>query len=121
MKKFSELDREIECVNECQIDHHEIPSGIAINRRPFSCLLEHHQPTKENTSNETKAVYVSFGRKHDVDLNEQLLDKIISNDSENCNKWLGNGNSAMDAVEQADPNAYPHLSNGHRKQFEKRA
>ena len=73
------MDREIGFVNECQFELHEVPSGIAIYGRSFSGLLERAQPAKENTSNETKAVNVSFGRKHDVDLNEKLLDKIIPN------------------------------------------
>ena len=72
-------------------------------------------------SNGTKSVSVSFGRKHDADLNEKLLDKIIPNDSENCINWLGNGNSGMDAVAQANPNVHIQLSTGHSKQFEKRA
>ena len=50
-----------------------------------------------------------------------MPDKIIPNDSENRNNWLGNGNSGMDAVAQANPNAYTQLSTGHSKQFEKRA
>ena len=68
-----------------------------------------------------KAVKMSFRRKHDVELKEELLDKIIPNDSENCNNWLGNGNSGMDAVAQANPNVHTQLSTGHSKQFEKRA
>ena len=64
---------------------------------------------------------MSFWRKHDVEQKEILLDKIIPNNRENCNNWLGNGNSGMDAVAQANPNAYTQLRNGHSKQFEKRA
>ena len=37
---------------------------------------------------------------------------MIPNDSENCNNWLGNGNSGMDAVAQANPNVYTQLSSG---------
>ena len=86
------MDRELGFVNECQNELHEVLSSIAIFRRPFSRLLERDQPAEENASNETKSVNVSFGRKHDVDLNEKLLDKIIPNDGENCNYWLGKGN-----------------------------
>ena len=53
-------------------------------------------------------------------MNEKLLDKIIPNNRKNCNNWLGNGNSGMDAVAQANPNAYTQLRNGHRKQIERR-
>ena len=120
-KKCSQLDREFGFVNKCQIELHEVPRGKAIYRRPFGRLLERDQPSEENASNETKAVNVSFGREHDVGLIEKLLDKTIPNDSENGNTWLGNGNSGMDAVVQANPNAYSQLRNGHRMQFEKRA
>ena len=119
-KKCSQLDREIGFVNKCQIELHEVPRGKAIYRRNFSGLLERNQSSEENARNETKAVNVSFGRKHDVGWKEKLLDKIIPNDSENCNNWLGNGNSGMNAVAQANPNVYTQLSTGHRKQFEKR-
>ena len=50
-----------------------------------------------------------------------MPDKIFPNDSENRNNWLGNGNSGMDAVAQANPHVYTQLSSGHGKQFEKRA
>ena len=75
----------------------------------------------DNAKIGTNAVNMSFWRKYDVELKEKLLDKIIPNDSENCNNWLGNGNSGMDAVAQANPNVHTQLSTGHRKQFEKRA
>ena len=95
-KKCSQLDRDIEFVNKCHIELHEVPRGKAIYRRPFGGLLKRDQPAEENASNETKAVNVSFGRKHDVGLNEKLLDKTIPNDSEIGNTWLGNGNSGME-------------------------
>ena len=64
---------------------------------------------------------MSFWRKHDVELKEKLLNKIIPNESENCNNLLGIGNWGMDAAEQANPNVYTQLSSGHDNQFEKRA
>ena len=120
-KKCSQLNKVVEVVKECQLELHEVPRGKAIYRRPFGGLLEQAKPAEENASNETKSVNVCFGRKHDVELKEKLLDRIIPNDSEKCNNWLGNGNSGMDAVAQANPNVYTQLSSGHGKQFEKRA
>ena len=99
-KKCSQLHIEIGFVNKCQIELREVPSGVAIYRRPFKGFLERDQPGEENASNGTSSVNVSSGRKHDVDLNEKLLDKIIANDSENGNNWLGNGNSGMTAVHE---------------------
>ena len=120
-KKCSQINKVVKFVKECQIELHEVPRGKAIYRRLFSGLLERNQPSEENTSDRTKAVKMSFCRRHDVELKEKMPDKIIPNDSENRNNWLGNGNSGMDAVEQANPNAYTQLRNGHGKQFEKRA
>ena len=108
-------------MNKCQTELHEVPRGKAIHRISFGGLLKRDQPAEENASRERKAVNVSLGRKRDVGLNEKLLDKIIPNDRENCNNWLGNGNSGMDAVAQANPNAYTQLRNDHPKQSEKRA
>ena len=90
-------------------------------RRHLSGFLECYQPSIDNAKNGTNAVNTSFGGKDDVELKEKLLDKIIPNDRENCNNWLGNGNSGMDAVAQANPNVHTQLSTGHGKQFVKQA
>ena len=119
-KKCSQMNKVVKFVKECQIELHEVPRGKAIYRRLFSCLLERNQPSEENTSDRKKAVKMSFWRKH-VELKEKPLDKIIPNDREKCNNWLGNGNSGMDAVAQANPNVHTQLSTGQSKQFEKRA
>ena len=121
-RKCSHFDREIGFVKMCQIELHEDPRGKPIYQRHTSSdLLERNQPSKDNASDETKAVKMSFWSKHDVELKEKLLDKIIPNDSENCSNWLGNGNSGMDAVAQANPNVHTQLNTGQSKQFEKRA
>ena len=120
-RKCSQMDIVVEFVKECQLELHQDSRGNAMYRRHLSGLLECYQPSIDNAKNGTNAVNMPFGRKHDFELKEKLLDKIIPNDSENCNNWLGNGNSGMDAVAQENPNVYTQLSNGHRKQFEKRA
>ena len=119
-KKCSQMNKVVKFVKECQIELHEVPRGKAIYRRLFSGLLERNQPSEENTSDRTKAVKMSFWRKH-VELKEKMPDKIIPNDSENRNNWLGNGNSGTDAVAQANPNVHTQLSTVQSKQFEKRA
>ena len=128
-KRCSQLEKVVGFVKEClryiafPLELHGGSRGVPVYQRHTSSdLLERNQPSEENTSDRTKAVKMSFCRRHDDELKDKLLDKIIPNDSENCNNWIGNGNSGMDAVAQANPNAYtkPKLSNGHRKQFEKR-
>ena len=115
------MNKVVEFVKECQVELHEYSRGKAMYRRHSSDLLERNQPYKDNASDRAKTVKMSIWRKHDVELKEKLLDKIIPNDSKNCNNWLGNGNSGMDAVAQANPNVYTQLSSGHGKQIEKRA
>ena len=117
-KKCSQMNKVVEFVNECHHELHEYSRGKVIYQRHSSDLLERIQPYKDKASDGAKAV---IRRKHDVELKEKLLDKIIPNDSENCNNWLGNRNSGMDAVAQANPNVHTQLSTGHSKQFEKRA
>ena len=120
-RKCSQLEKVVGFVKECQIELHDDSRGKPIYQRHSSDLLERNQPSKDNASDGTKAVKMSFWRKHDVELKENLLDKIIPSDSENCNNWLGNGNSGMDAVAKANPNVHTQLSTGQIKQFEKRA
>ena len=57
-KKCSQLDREIEFVNKCQIELHEVPRGKAIYRRHFSGLLERNQSSEENATNRLKRTQV---------------------------------------------------------------
>ena len=83
-------------------------------------MLERNQPYKDNAGDGAKTVKMSFWRKHDVEPKEKLLEKIFPNDSEYCNNCLGNGNSGMDAVAQANPIVYTQLSSGHGKQFGRR-
>ena len=115
------MNKVVEFVKECQVELHEYSRGKAMYRRHSSDLLERNQPYKDNASDGATVVMMSFWRKHYVELKRKLLDKIIPNDSKNCNNWLGNGNSGMDAVAQANPNVNTQLSSGHGKQFEKRA
>ena len=128
VKRCSQLEKVVGFVKEClryiafPLELHGGSRGVPVYQRHTSSdLLERNQPSKDNASDETKAVKMSFWSKHDVELKEKLLDKIIPNDSENCSNWLGNGNSGMDAVAQANPNVHTQLNTGQSKQFEKRA
>ena len=115
------MNKVAEFVKECQVELHENSRGKTMYRRHSSDLLERTQLSKVNASDGTKAVKLSFWRKQDVELKEKLLDKIIPNDSENCNNWLCNGNSGMDAVAQTIPKVYTQLSTCYRRHFVKRA
>ena len=120
-RKCSQMDIVVEFVKECQLELHQDSRGKVMYRRHLRGLLECYQPSIDSAKNGTNAVNMPFGRKDGVEWKEKLLDKIIPNDSENCNNWLGIGNSGMDAVAQANPNVHTQLRTGHSKQFEKRA
>ena len=93
-RKCSQMNKMVEFVKECQVELHEYSRGEAMYRRHSSDLSERNQPYKDNASDGTKAVKMSFWRKHDVEL-KKLLDKFIPNGSENCNNWL----MAMETLE----------------------
>ena len=90
-KRCSQLEKVVGFVKEClryivfPLELHGGSRGVPVYQRHTSSdLLERNQPSKDNASDETKAVKMSFWSKHDVELKEKLLDKIIPNDSENC-------------------------------------
>ena len=70
---------------------------------------------------ETRTMIATFGKKFDFDFKIRNVEETIPSYNDVWNPWIGNGNSGMDAVAQANPNAYTQLRNGHRKQIEKRA
>ena len=75
------MNKVVEFVKECQVELHEYSRGRAMYRRNSSDFLERNQLSKDNTSDGTKAVKMSIWRRHDVELKEKLLDKIILNDN----------------------------------------
>ena len=77
-KKCSQMNKVVEFVKGCQVELNENSRGKAMYRRHSSDLLERNQPYNNNASDGAKAVEMSFWRKHDVELEEKLLDKIMS-------------------------------------------
>ena len=82
--------------------------------------MKHEKPAKSNAKTETQVVNATFGKKTDFDFNESLLEETNLSHRNVWNHWIGNGNSGMDAVSQANDIDKTQLSKGHRKQLKKR-
>ena len=73
-RKCSQMNKVDEFVKECQVVYSQ---GKAMYRRHSSDLLERNQLSKDKTSDGTKAVKMSFWRRHDVELKVKLWTKIF--------------------------------------------
>ena len=82
--------------------------------------MKHDKPAKGHAKIETQIVNATFGKKTDFDFNESLLEKTNLSHRNVWNHWIGNGNSGMDTVSQANDIDKTQLSKGHRKQLKKR-
>ena len=107
-------------VNEQRYTLPEELNEIVRYRKLCHVAMKHDKPAKGNAKIETQIVNATFGKKTDFDFNESLVEEIILSHRNVWNHWIGNGNSGMDAVAQANIIDETQLSNGHRKQLKKR-
>ena len=107
-------------VNEQRYTLPEDLNEIVMHRKQCHVAMKHDKPAKGNAKIETQIVNATFGKKTDFDFNESLLEETIPRHSSIWNPWIGNGNSGMDAVSQANDIDKTQLSKGHRKQLKKR-
>ena len=82
--------------------------------------VKHDKPVEGNAKGETRTMNAPFGKKTDFDFEVSLVEETIPSNNIVRNPWIGSGNSEMDAVSQANDTDKTQLSNGHRKQLEKR-
>ena len=75
---------------------------------------------KDNARDDKQTMNATFGRKSDFDFEINLVEEAIPSPRNAWNTWIGNGNSGMDAVSQANDIDKTQLSKGHRKQQKKR-
>ena len=61
----------------------------------------------------------SFGKKADFDFEVSLVEETIPSNNKVWNPWIGNGNSEMVAVSQANGIGETQLSKGHGKRPKK--
>ena len=70
--------------------------------------------------NESQARKVPFGKKADYDFKGSLVEETIPSDSKKWNHWVGNRNSGMDALVQAnDIDRTQHRKQQKKKNLEK--
>ena len=119
--KCYEFVKSYDFVNEQRYTLPEDLNEIVMYQKLCHVAMKHEKPAKSNAKTETQVVNATFGKKTDFDFNESLLEETIPSHSSIWNHWIGNGNSGMDAVAQANVIDETQLSNGHRKQLKKRS
>ena len=108
-------------VNEQRYTLPEDLNEIAMHRKQCHVAMKHDKPAKGNAKTETQVVNATFGKKTNFDFKESLLEETNLSHRNVWNHWIGNGNSGMDAVSQANDTDKTQLSKGHRKQLKKRS
>ena len=107
-------------VNEQRYTLPEDLNEIVMHRKQCHVAMRHDKPAKGYAKIETQVVNATFGKKTDFDFKESLLEETNLSQRNVWNHWIGNGNSGMDAVSQANDIDKTQLSKGHRKQLKKR-
>ena len=118
--KCYEFVKSYDFVNEQRYTLQEDLNEIVMHRKQFHVAMKHEKPAKSNAKTETQVVNATFGKKTDFDFKESLLEETNLSHRNEWNHWIGNGNSGMDAVAQANDIDKTQLSKGHRKQLKKR-
>ena len=118
--KCYEIVKSYDFVNEQRYTLPEDLNEVVVYQKLCHVAMKHDKPAKGNAKIETQTVKATFGKKTDFDFNESLLEEIIPSHSNIWNPWIGNGNSGMDAVAQANDIDETQLSNGHRKLSKRR-
>ena len=116
--KCYEFVKSYDFVNEQRYTLPEDLNEIVMYQKLCHVAMKHEKPAKSNAETETQVVNATFGKKTDFDFNESLLEDLSHRNV--WNHWIGNGNSGMDAVSQANDIDKTQLSKGHRKQLKKR-
>ena len=118
--KCYEFVKSYDFVNEQGYTLPEDLNEIVMYQKLCHVAMKHEKPAKSNAKTETQVVNATFGKKTDFDFNESLLEETNLSHRNVWNHWIGNGNSGMDAVSQANDIDKTQLSKGHRKQLKKR-
>ena len=96
-------------------------SEEAMYRKLCHVAAKHDKPVECIAKGETRTMIATFGKKFDFDFKVSLVEETIPSNNDVWNPRLGNGNSGMDAVAQANGMDKTQLSKGHRKRPKKRA
>ena len=118
--KCYEFVKSYDFVNEQRYTLPEDLNEIVMYQKLCHVAMKHEKPAKSNAKTETQVVNATFGKKTDFDFKESLSEETNLSHRNVWNHWIGNGNSGMDAVSQANDIDKTQLSKGHRKQLKKR-
>ena len=119
--KCFEFDKSYGFVHEQQFALLDDCSEEAMYRKLCHVAAKHDEPVECNAKGETRTMIATFGKKFDFDFKVSLVEETIPSNNNVWNPRIGNGNSGMDAVAQANGMDKTQLSKGHRKRPKKRA
>ena len=119
--KCFEFDKSYGFVHEQQFALLDDCNEEAMYRKLCHVAAKHDEPVKCNAKGETRTMIATFGKKFDFDFKVGLVEETIPSNNDVWNPRIGNGNSGMDAVAQANGMDKTQLSKGHRKRPKKRA
>ena len=119
--KCFEFDKNYGFVHEQQFELLDDCNEEAMYRKLCHVAAKHDEPVECNAKGETRTMIATFGEKFDVDFKVSLVEETIPSNKNEWNPRIGNGNSGMDAVAQANGMDKTQLSKGHRKRPKKQA
>ena len=119
--KCFEFDESCGFVHEQQFALLDDCSEEAMYRKLCHVAAKHDKPVECNAKGETRTMIATFGKKLDFDFKVSLVEETIPSNNNEWNPRIGNGNSGMDAVAQANGMDKTQLSKGHRKRPKKQA
>ena len=119
--KCFEFDESYGFVHEQQFALLDDCNEEAMYRKLYHVAAKHDKPVECNAKGETRTMIATFGKKFDFDFKISLVEEAIPSNNNEWNPRIGNGNSGMDAVAQANGMDKTQLSKGHRKRPKKQA
>ena len=114
--KGFELDKRFGFVNEQQFALQDDWNEGAMYQKLCHVAMKHDIPVEGNGKGETQDMNAHFGKNTIFDFEVSPVKETIPSQRNVSNPWIGNGNSRMDAVSQANDTDKTQLSNGHCKQ-----
>ena len=119
--KCFEFDESYGFVHEQQFALLDDCNEEAMYRKLCHVAAKHDEPVECNAKGETRTMIATFGKKFDFDFKVSLVEETIPSNNNEWNPRIGNGNSGMDAVAQANGMDKTQLSKGHRKRPKKQS
>ena len=119
--KCFEFDKSYGFVHEQQFALLDDCNEEAMYRKLCHVAAKHDEPVECNAKGETGTMIATFGKKFDFDFKISLVEETIPSNNNEWNPRIGNGNSGMDVVAQANGMDKTQLSKSHRKRPKKQA